>query len=207
MTVAAMDCNFCLFTATTQPAWSWVAGQLPTPGCLSLHRMQLLSPVQPDGTSSLLNKSDHQPFQLPFWNWLNAHDSMLLGINYVAQCCAIRHQYSCASCINNLSLNTVRHACINNGSAWLTICLLHQNYGSVLCTMAQCCASGINMHAWLNAMHHGINYSSVLCAMASIIVQCCMCIRHQCAWLSSCINMARCCASTAQWCASGISMF
>ena len=84
--------------------------------------------------------------------------------------------------------------------------------------MAQSCAPWLNsVHSWLNAVHQasiilwlnavhasGImaqytlcmkypNYSSVLCN------------RHQCI-CASCINMARCCASTAQKCISGVNM-
>ena len=74
----------------------------------------------------------------------------------MAQCCtwpnAIGHQYvaqCCASGINMTQFGSI--VCIMHQHG-LVLCIMHQNYGSILCTMAQfcasmaqCCASGTNM--------------------------------------------------------------
>ena len=156
----------------------------------------------------------------------------------MAQCCAsmaqcyqasicgsmlhIRHQYGCASCIN---LAQYYASCINMPQFRSIICIMHQNYGPILCTMAQCCAStayryasgismaryalGINVavHAsiilWLNAVHP--------CAMMCIRHRygLMLCIRHQYGsiWLNA-VHQASLWhnnAVTAQTCASCIS--
>ena len=120
-------------------------------------------------------------------SWLNAVHQASIWLNITASCihnvtqcyasmtqcyqtsiCIsmlwIRLKYSCASCINNILGAQWSVSCINNASVWLTN--LH------LCTMAQCCASGINM---AQCCASGIN---VAVHHASII-------------------MSRCCTSTA----------
>ena len=75
------------------------------------------------------------------------------------------------------------------------LCIRHQySCASCMNNMVQCCGSGINMaQCSASGINMAQSWHSVLC------------IRHQCG-CASYINMARCYASTAQWCASGIIM-
>ena len=118
-----------------------------------------------------------------------------LDIN-MAQCCASSGSILCTSCIHiawycasisqwcasgtNIALWIMHHA-----STWLNA--VHHVSGI---DMAQCCASCIRHH-----------YGSMLCQYNGLV----LCIRHQYGlmlWITH--QYGWCCASTAQWCESGI---
>ena len=137
-------------------------------------------------------------------------------IKIMAQCCA--------SCIKMAPYGSI--ICIMHPDSSV-LCIMHQNYGSILYTMAQCsastahwCASGINVpvqHAsiWFNTVHPQLsdvyqaslwhNITIWLSAVQASIYGPMLCIRrHNMAQTcASCINMARCSASS---CASRIKM-
>ena len=139
---------------------------------------------------------------------------MLSGINMWLNA---EHQACCASCIKMAQLML----CIMH-QYWLVSCTMHQICSTILCTMAQCCASIklIDVHqgsVWLNAIYMHQASIWLNCSASGInMAQCCA--WHQVSiiaqWCLSGINvavhhasiMAQCCASMAQWCASGISM-
>ena len=66
------------------------------------------------------------------------HDSMLSDINYLAQCCALGINIAVHHAL--IWLIAVHHVSIMAQFGSL-ICIIHKNYGSVLCTMAQCYVS------------------------------------------------------------------
>ena len=119
--------------------------------------------------------------------------------SYVAQCCA--------SCINMASIICIMH---QYGSV-LCIRVRHQNYGSILCTMAQSCASTAHWCA------SGINNMTQCCTSGINMAQYCASgikiMAQSCApWLNavhprlidvhqaSIIIMAQCCASGINMC-------
>ena len=83
----------------------------------------------------------------------------------MAQCYASMAQI-CASCINMAQFCSIT-------------CIIHQNYGPILCTLAQCCESMAQC------------YQASICGSL-------LCNKHQygCA---SCNNMPQCCASYIVW--------